>query len=1284
MSSEFLFNNKAQQNLGRIDFTKIKSGLKKEDIAGSNELVKSLFDILDKNSDGTLNREEILSLQQMLIEADKDTNNEISEKEARKIQLGNGHTLGKKNLENFLSLISTLVQKSESEGVVSVTESEEASEIITYNDGRVEKHYRDGRIELITRNGDNEQIEIYNENGKLSYRSSISENGSTIVEVYDANGNSITSELTSNGNYTVTQGSLTTRYEDGLRIIEVNGRVAEELLANGSKIVHNEDGTRTLETSSENVSSYLYFDNNNDLICEITYTENEDESKNFISTDYDLYGNQIVTTKRLVRNSSTLLEQKYISVDGKEITLSYDQNGNTSGVIVQYGETIDMIARTFGVNKDELLSLNRDKIKGSGSNIYFEVGESITIPKCINVNSENIVNRSSAEEAKAEAELATFLKEQERLNAEIAEAQRIQQQRIDTRARAVAEAQELMQEFCEFGVSSGIVDTFRLNDTGRKVLNSLNENNIIEFYEAFTPPNTVVNYLGTDSNYIDKHFQMMKNIAKQVGVPEDLIRSYEVGLRDVRDGLTTSTAAVNDLLRKFIALINSYRYYIGTNEVEHFNNPSEEVLRNAQAQVVSIFEQWITQAEEAFNNQLSADGFFGADIADKVSILWGSENRANVVREDFKQAKNNLKKLKACQTVEEFKSLYKEIFGVEFDFLAFVAAIRKQEAIEQAKPIVEQLDSEISFLEKFVGKQVTGKESHDYYGGAHTAYYPTLSMRYDDYIAYKQGNAPEKGYSKENRYDREIYSYVRPEKFEEDLNEAIEYLGGRDAVLKAVKSYYINDRNFPPAQVQDWTIENNLFEVVEYVQQQLEAKYNSAEYRRNRVLGGTSLSEAQLDASNSITGLFGTKDNIMTRVMEYNNSQKVGGEMVKGLIVAGGAMIATICQQSWLAAAIVMLGTPTLEAIDSATTGAALKELRSLDFSDTESLKDVAKEFGRWAHAYSSETWNQYDGKAVLTNMLVSIVSMGAGMAASRFATTFVQGMQLSSKLLQAFAQVLIEIEADLAVGIVTDYVVHGEVTIQGVVYNLAFSIVGNTISRVSLKPKTQTVRQRANGDIDLGSYFKTCRGSIDINEEVSISRPTATGETPARAVLEMTASNGSKLQIPEFSKVDIERLLTILYVKKESLTGTDVVLIENYIKNISSLDDLVSLENLLKNIKMDASTQHQFSEGINIKRSNLDLDARMRDTAQPVEGLEDSPNVNIGDGGQPRDINIPKIVKVEEKLSLSLTEAEQLDIVKRLIDSSSCNLSPEELLATIKEKMPPDVNINQFLGDID
>ena len=82
MSSNFFFSNKSEQNLGNIDFTKIKSGLKKEDIQSSNQLVKSLFDLLDKNGDEVLNRNEIISLQNLLDEIDKDDDNDITEKEA--------------------------------------------------------------------------------------------------------------------------------------------------------------------------------------------------------------------------------------------------------------------------------------------------------------------------------------------------------------------------------------------------------------------------------------------------------------------------------------------------------------------------------------------------------------------------------------------------------------------------------------------------------------------------------------------------------------------------------------------------------------------------------------------------------------------------------------------------------------------------------------------------------------------------------------------------------------------------------------------------------------------------------------------------------------------------------------------------------------------------------------------------------------------------------------------------------------------------------------------------
>ena len=61
------------------------------------------------------------------------------------------------------------------------------------------------------------------------------------------------------------------------------------------------------------------------------------------------------------------------TVNGKEYHLDYDGQGNTKGIIVQNGETIDAIAKKFGVSKDALIKANPDAVKGSGDGAYFEV-----------------------------------------------------------------------------------------------------------------------------------------------------------------------------------------------------------------------------------------------------------------------------------------------------------------------------------------------------------------------------------------------------------------------------------------------------------------------------------------------------------------------------------------------------------------------------------------------------------------------------------------------------------------------------------------------------------------------------------------------------------------------------------------------------------------------------------------------------------------------------------------------------------------------------------------------
>lgn len=65
---------------------------------------------------------------------------------------------------------------------------------------------------------------------------------------------------------------------------------------------------------------------------------------------------------------------------------------------------------------------------------------------------------------------------------------------------------------------------------------------------------------------------------------------------------------------------------------------------------------------------MNADGW-AEDVADGISVLWGSNNRASKVREDLKTYRNNINQLKnaAKQGDAQFKTKFKQIYGVNYN-----------------------------------------------------------------------------------------------------------------------------------------------------------------------------------------------------------------------------------------------------------------------------------------------------------------------------------------------------------------------------------------------------------------------------------------------------------------------------------------------------------------------------------------------------------------------------------------------------------------------------------------
>lgn len=88
--------------------------------------------------------------------------------------------------------------------------------------------------------------------------------------------------------------------------------------------------------------------------------------------------------------------------------------------------------------------------------------------------------------------------------------------------------------------------------------------------------------------------------------------------------------------------------------------------KTAQAETLNMLTSQLDNAKAAFNEQMKQDGWAG-DVADGISVLWGSENRASKVREDIAEYGKTLKELKGCKTEAEFNKKFKEKFGIAYN-----------------------------------------------------------------------------------------------------------------------------------------------------------------------------------------------------------------------------------------------------------------------------------------------------------------------------------------------------------------------------------------------------------------------------------------------------------------------------------------------------------------------------------------------------------------------------------------------------------------------------------------
>lgn len=116
-----------------------------------------------------------------------------------------------------------------------------------------------------------------------------------------------------------------------------------------------------------------------------------------------------------------------------------------------------------------------------------------------------------------------------------------------------------------------------------------------------------------------------------------------------------------------VILKESYAKYNAATGNVAINQQQKNII-NARY-ITSKIEQENREAKIVFDKQMKEDGIF-EDIADGVSTVWGSDNRASVVRQDFKKLDAGLKKMNIClkrQDMQGFRDVFKDTYGVDYN-----------------------------------------------------------------------------------------------------------------------------------------------------------------------------------------------------------------------------------------------------------------------------------------------------------------------------------------------------------------------------------------------------------------------------------------------------------------------------------------------------------------------------------------------------------------------------------------------------------------------------------------
>ena len=301
------------------------------------------------------------------------------------------------------------------------------------------------------------------------------------------------------------------------------------------------------------------------------------------------------------------------------------------------------------------------------------------------------------------------------------------------------------------------------------------------------------------------------------------------------------------------------------------------------------------KAKTAFENQLAEDGW-SARLADKLSGLWGSKNRASLVKKDLIKYDNQIKALDAAAKKGNFKAKFRETFGVGYN----------KKEIENFEKISKQ------YTLVNISREIASKTEE----------------KFRPYISYFEKNTQYLTPENHNTESQKKFAEANTKlgEFEANLSEM---LGGKEKFNSFLKKEHYNELSG----------EDKAKVATQIAEQIIDGANSSLKEIRN----GKNDMQLQKEYDDAFKKAFGSKNDIVKRVDKYVRSQQIGAVFIRDSILAGaiGATIATsgTAYPALVGSGVTFVGCAGLDMSEYLTNNVDNKEDMSKDV-----VKDIIKD----------------------------------------------------------------------------------------------------------------------------------------------------------------------------------------------------------------------------------------------------------------------------------------------------------------------------------------------------